>query len=503
MNDAEEELGARVLLQSCEQTDRRAGDGTTTTAVLSQAMCNFGVQYINDGGNAIALQRGLKRAADFFARKIEEAAVPIETFEEYKSIASLSANSQKLGQVVAEAVMRVGKDGLVTRDRTQEPFDKLKFDEGMPHESGYIEGLAITDENDEVVLENVRVFVTDQKLEAMEDILQVLEGLLEENVETDSEKKQSLLIIAAGVVDEAQSGLAINMKNDVIKAVAVTAPALAQVRTQYLEDICIFSGAKFITSELGLKPKDAKITDCGHVRKAVVGKDKFVIISDGTRTEQVEERVQHLQLGIERVAEEGKTWEAERLYQRINKLRGAVARIEVGGSSEQEVEDKVLRYEDAVNALQSAVELGIVPGGGSTFIYMLRYADECRALFDDEEERKAVDIIVEAMREPIKKVAENAGEVGEIVARHVQDKEWGYGYNADTKQYENLLESNVCDPAAVVIWTLQNSASVAGSLLSAQVLVSSQEVWEQELNDAEYVVDAKGGIADEAKDYAW
>lgn len=494
LDDPAEEVGAKLLLQACSQTDSRAGDGTTTSAVLTQALCKYGRQYVTNGVNSVALQRGLIKAAAFFVEKIKEAAVPVTTLQEYADIAGISANSPEMGQVVADAIMRVGADGAITCEAGKELTDRLEFAEGLEHvDIGFVSDKFVTDvELQTCQLNDARLFVTDQKLTTMQDILPILEGCLQ--------SQEPLVIMALAVEGEALSGLTLNSEKGVIKCCAVKTPGFGEVRSAYLEDICTFSGAKFCTSDLAMKPSDMTLADCGRVSKAVITKNKFLIVSDGKQDEEVEKRVESIKELIEFKIQDGKEFEVQRLEQRINKLRGAVARIYIGAPTDAEVEDKRLRYEDAINALKGACFMGRVPGGGACYAYMLRYADECRALFKDPDEAVAVDVITQAMSEPIRMIANNAGLLGEFVLQSVMNKEWGYGFNAKTLEYEDLLEAGVCDPASVTTWALENSASIAGSLLTTEALVCVAEKPEEE---EEYVPEVTAGIGEDAAKYAW
>jgi len=285
---------------------------------------------------------------------------------------------------------------------------------------------------------------------------------------------------------------------------AVKAPGFGDVRTQFLEDLAVFSGATFVTNELSRKMENATIADLGRVAKAVITKEKTTLIADGSNDEAVEARVQVLKENIQSKLGTDKEFEITRLEQRIQKLRGAVARILIGAPTEVEIEDKRLRYEDAINALKGGIAEGMVPGGGACYAYMMRYADEARALFDDTEqgqdEALAVEVILEAMGAPLKQIASNAGLLGEMVLEKTKGQEWGYGFNAKTLEYENLLANGVCDPASVTTWALENSASIAGSLLTTEALVCESERPEDE---EEYVPEVTNEIGADAARMAW
>jgi len=348
-------------------------------------------------------------------------------------------------------------------------------------------------ESQTATLEKPRVLVTDQKLTTMSDILGILEAIVP--------TQEPLLIVALDVSGEALSGLALNAKKGVVDVCAVKAPGFGEVRTAYLEDLCVFSGATFLTDALSLRPENATLADLGRLDKAVVSKMSTLLVSTGEFDGPVEARVQVLKENIAAKIASGREFEVQRLEQRINKLRAAVARIYIGGATDAEIEDKRLRYEDSINALKGGIAEGMVPGGGACYAYMLRYADEARALFpEDSEEAVAVDVLCEAMSTPVKQIASNAGVLGEMVLEKVKGQEWGWGFNAKTLEYENLLEAGVCDPASVNTWALENSASIAGSLLTTEALICDKE---RPPEEAEYQPEITAGIGEDAAKYAW
>jgi chaperonin GroEL len=493
LDQPEEQVGAKLLVQACSKTDSRAGDGTTTSAVLTQAICNIGAKYVSNGANSVALQRGLTKAASFFVAKIREAAKPVTEYEQFKDIATISSGSEDMGGVVADAIMRVGYDGACTCEAGRELHDSLEFAEGLEQEVGYVNEAFVKDQETlTCTLETPRVFVTDQKLTTMQDVLPILEATLD--------SKEPLLIMALEVSGEALSGLTLNAKKGIIDVCAVKTPGFGEVRTAYLEDICTFTGATFISSDLIRKPQNATFADLGKLEKAVISKDNLLMVSTGEFDEAVEKRVEGLKQQIASKLGTDKEYEIDRLEQRITKLRGAVARIFIGAPTEAEIEDKRLRYEDAINALKGGVAEGMVPGGGACYVYMLRYADECRAIFDDPGEEVAVDVLLQAMQQPMRMIASNAGLLGEMVVEKVKDQEWGYGFNAKDLVYTDLFEAGVCDPASVTTWALENSASIAGSMLTTEALICQAERPEEE---EEYKPELTAGIGEDAAKYAW
>lgn len=493
LSDPGENVGARLILQAASQTDSRAGDGTTTATVLTQAIVKAGLKFVSYGSNSVALQRGLVASAAFFVEKLRALATPVTTFEQYKYIATISTGSEVMGEFVAEALSKVGRDGSVTVEPGRSLEDSVDYTDGMEHEVGWLSNMFVKDEESQTAtLNEPRVLVTDQKITCMNDILKVLEEVVM--------AKEPLLIIAPDVTGEALSGLVLNKNRGVMDVCVVKAPGFGDVRRSFMEDMCVFSGATFISSELALSTANASRADLGTLRSAVISKDRTLMVSSGDYQDAVDTRVQQLKENIQQKLQTDKEFEIQRLEQRITKLRGAVARIIVGAPTETEIENNCLRYEDAINALNGAIAEGMLPGGGSALVYVTRYADEARALFTDEDEGHAVDIMLAAMEAPIINIGNNAGIVGLMALEKVRNQEWGYGLNAMTMEYEDLLEGGICDPASVTTWALENAASIAGSLLTTECICT--ETVSDEDNE-EYVPEVTTGIGEAAKQYAW
>jgi len=488
----EENVGAKLLLQAASKTDSRAGDGTTTSTVLTQAIVRAGLRIVSNGHNAIALQRGLVKAAAFFVDKIRKAATPVTEYEQFKFIGSISSGSDEMGGTVADAVYKVGVDGSTTVESGRELYDTIEFTDGMEHEVGWVNANFVKDlETQTAALDNPRVLVTDERISTMAELLPILEGMVA--------SKQPLLIIAQDVVGEAASGLILNKNRGVLDVCVVKAPGFGEVRRAFLEDICVFTGATFLSTELAQKLKEASIAELGFLDRAVVSKEKTLLVSTGQHEADVEKRVAQIKEQINSKLNTDKEYEVQRLEQRVVKLRGAVARIKVGAPTEAEMEDKRLRYEDAINAVRGAIAEGMVPGGGACLAYMLRYEDEVRALLPDPEEQAAVDVLLSAMQAPVVQIARNAGLLGEMVLENIRGKEWGYGFNAKTLEYEDLLEAGVCDPASVTTWALENAASISASLLTTEALVCQSFVDEE----VEYTPEVGNEIGSRAADIAW
>jgi len=493
LDSISENVGVKLLLQAASKTDSRAGDGTTTATVLTQALMKAGNRYISSGHNAMAMQRGLNKGAAYFSKKIRELAEPVTTREQFQEIAAISANDWEMGGRIAEALDKVGLDGSTTLEEGPELFDTLEFTEGMEVDTGLLKtDIALDLETTSSTLMQPLVFVTDQKITMMSEILPILEAVVA--------SKAPLLIICQDLVGEAYSGLLLNLQRGVLDASVIKAPGFGDVRRAYLQDICAFCGANFITADLQLKPSNATLADLGKLDKAVVEKSKTLLVSNGEQDALVDARVAALKaLKTSLLEETNKEFEIQRIEQRIVKLRGAVARIRVGAATETEINDRVLRYEDAINALRGAISEGKVPGGGACLNYMTRFADEARAVCANEEEAVAIDVLVAAMQAPVAQIASNAGLLGPLVMERTKDLEWGHGFNAKTLAYENLLEAGVCDPASVTTWALENAASIAGSMLTTQALITDIYVEEVE----EYKPEVTADIGADAAKYAW
>jgi len=488
-----ENIGANLVLQSAAKTDSRAGDGTTTSTVLTQALVNEGLRYVSNGHNAVALQRGLIKGSAWVVKKIREMATPVETYEQYKGIASLSAQSEEFGIVIADAIHRVGADGAIVVAPAQGLEDELQLTEGMEIEVGWITNLLVKEQEAQTTtLVSPRVFVTDEKITMIDEILPLLEKVLD--------TQEPLLIIAEDIAGEALSGLVLNQNRGVLDMCAIKAPGFGDVKRAFMLDICTFTGAKFFTRELGMKLADVTMDDLGTLDRCVVEKSKTLMVSDGSHDEAVTQRVEELKKQLDEKLLQGKEFDAQRLEQRIQKLRGLVARILLGAATEAELEDKKLRYEDAINALKGGIAEGMVPGGGSTYAYMMRYADEMREIMGPEEDL-AVDLLLAAMAAPCMQIANNAGVLGPMVLEKVKGREWGVGFNAATMEYENLLEAGICDPASVTTWALENAVGISASLLNTEAIVAD----EVKFDDDELLQeqDVGVGIGNKAGQYQW
>ena len=530
IDDGERSVGSKLLLQAAAKQDGRAGDGTTTATVLTQAIAKEGLRYVANGCNSVALQRGLIKASHFFAGKVRELATPVTTREQFNSIASMSCNDVPMGELLGEAFERVGVDGSTTVEDGQGISDTVEYTEGMEIEVGYLRQEFIKDVAQmTATLESPRVLVTDQKIVNLAEILTLLEGLVA--------SKEPLLIIAPDVIGEAVSGLMLNKNRGVLDVCCIKCPGYGEVRRAFLEDICTLTGSNFITTDLSRKPEDATMDDLGTLERAVVTKEKTLLVGTGATLDKVNERVANLKNQIEEKIGTDKEYatrrpqplllsppsppslsrhtppsdahrlppppryDIPRLEQRVVKLRGAVARILVGATTEVEIADRKLRYEDAINALTGAIIEGQVPGGGASLAYVTRFADEAREGLS-EDEQVAVDVLVEAMGVPMCQVADNAGVLGQLVLEKCKGKPWGHGFNAKTLEYtDDLLGDGVCDPVSVTTWALENAASIAGSMLTTEAIIT--DIIRYDYEDLDYEPEFTEGIGAGAADLAW
>jgi chaperonin GroEL len=462
--------------------------------VLTQAIAKEGLRYVANGCNSVALQRGLIKASHFFAGKVRELATPVTTREQFNSIASMSCNDVPMGELLGEAFERVGVDGSTTVEDGQGISDTVEYTEGMEIEVGYLRQEFIKDVAQmTATLESPRVLVTDQKIVNLAEILTLLEGLVA--------SKEPLLIIAPDVIGEAVSGLMLNKNRGVLDVCCVKCPGYGEVRRAFLEDLCTLTGSNFITTDLSRKPEDATMDDLGTLERAVVTKEKTLLVGTGATLDKVNERVANLKNQIEEKIGTDKEYDIPRLEQRVVKLRGAVARILVGATTEVEIADRKLRYEDAINALTGAIIEGQVPGGGASLAYVTRFADEAREGLS-EDEQVAVDVLIEAMGVPMCQVADNAGVLGQLVLEKCKGKPWGHGFNAKTLEYtDDLLGDGVCDPVSVTTWALENAASIAGSMLTTEAIIT--DIIRYDYEDLDYEPEFTEGIGAGAADLAW
>jgi chaperonin GroEL len=470
LSDNKANVGAKLLIEVASKTDQKAGDGTTTSTILTQALVQEGLKLVASGANAIALQRGLQKASKFLADEIAAVAKPVTDDDEIRNVAIIATGSEQMGRTIANCFKRTGANGATMVEDGQTLTDEIEFTEGMEIERGYISPYFVKNQESQTCeLEAPRVLVTDRKIGNMNDLVPLLEGLVQ--------TKEPLLIIADDVTGEALSSLVLNKMRGVLDVCAIKSPGFGDRRRGYLEDVAVLTGATFITEQLGLSLDQATMEMLGKAERVSVSKERTTMISTGKHAAEVEERIVAIKAEKETTDSE---FDREKCEERIAKLGGAIGRIKVGAATETELKDKKLRYEDALNSVKSAMNDGIVPGGGSTLVYLLRTKEKLTAMIDDEDEKLAVDILYRAMTYPIIQIAENAGSEGALVLEKVKDQKFGFGWNAATDSYEDLLETGVIDPSTVTMQAILNSCSIAASVLTTSALIT--EVPEEDPN---------------------
>ena len=464
LDDPYENMGAKLAYEVANKTDNVAGDGTTTATVLAQAMVREGLRQVAAGANPMELKRGIESAVEIAVKSIGEQARDIETSEEIAHVASISANNDpSIGQTIADAMDRVGKDGVITVEEGQTFGLELEFTEGMQFDKGFINFYFITDaDRQEAVLEDPYILIANQKISSVNDLVPVLEKVMQSG--------KSVLVIAEDVEGEALATLVVNKIRGTFSSVAVKAPGFGERRKAMLQDIAILTGGTVISEEVGLKLENVTLDMLGRARKVVVAKDNTTVIDgDGTESD-VKARIKQIEREIENTDSD---WDKEKLQERLAKLSGGVVVIKAGAATEVELKEKKHRIEDAVQAARAAVEEGVVPGGGVALLRAQTAVDKMRGGTDDEKAGRS--IVRKAMEEPLRQIAVNAGFEGGVVVERVRAASGSEGFNAATGQYGDLVADGVIDPAKVTRSTLQNAASIAALLLTTEALVAEEK----------------------------
>ena len=463
LEDPYENMGAKLAYEVANKTDNVAGDGTTTATVLAQAMVREGLRQVAAGANPMELKRGIESAVDAAVKAIGEQSREIETTEEIAHIASISANNDSsIGKVIADAMDRVGKDGVITVEEGQTFGLELEFTEGMQFDKGYISPYFITDpDRQEAVLDDPFILIANQKISSVNDLVPVLEKVMQTG--------KGVLVIAEDVEGEALATLVVNKIRGTFSSVAVKAPGFGERRKAMLQDIAILTGGTVISEEVGLKLENVSTELLGRARKVVISKDDTTIIDGAGNEPDVKARIVQIEREIENTDSD---WDREKLQERLAKLSGGVVVIKAGAATEVELKEKKHRIEDAVQAARAAVEEGAVPGGGVTLLRAQAAVEKVRGGSDDEKAGR--NIVRKAMEEPLRQIAVNAGFEGGVVVEQVRAADGSTGFNAASGKYEDLLAAGVIDPAKVTRSTLQNAASIAALLLTTEALVAEQ-----------------------------
>lgn len=460
--DPMENAGAALIREVASKTNDSAGDGTTTASVLARALIHLGLLNVTSGANPIAVKKGIDKTVAALVEELTKKSRPVKGREDIKAVASISAgNDESIGTMIADAIDKVGPDGVLSIESSSSFETSIQVEEGMEIDRGYISPQFVTNlEKLTVDYDNARVLVTDQKLATIKDILPVLEKI--------TQLRAPLLIIAEDVSGEALATLVVNKLRGILNAAAVKAPSFGERRKALLQDIAIVTGAEFIASELGLKVENATVDMLGHARKVRITNNSSTIIADAATKDEIQARIAQLK---KELSETDSVYDTEKLSERIAKLSGGVAVIKVGAATETELEDRKLRIEDAKNATFAAIEEGIVPGGGATFVHLSAVVSTIKESIQDPEEKLGADIVQKALLEPASLIANNAGTEGAVVVEKLLSSDWEIGYNAMTDRYEDLLKAGVIDPAKVARCALQNAASIAGMVLTTQAVV--------------------------------
>ncbi len=462
LEDHIENTGVALIRQAASKTNDAAGDGTTTATVLAHAMVKAGLRNVAAGANAISLKKGIDKATDFLVQKIEELAKPISDSNAIAQCGTIAAgNDEEVGRMIADAMDKVGKEGVISLEEGKSMTTELEVTEGMRFDKGYISPYFATDtERMEAVLDEPYILLTDKKIGLVQDLVPVLEQV--------ARTGKPLLIIAEDIEKEALATLVVNRLRGVLNVAAVKAPGFGDRRKAMLEDMAVLTNGQLITEDAGLKLENAKIEMMGTARRVTINKDTTTIVAEGNEM-AVKGRCEQIKKQMD---ETDSTYDKEKLQERLAKLAGGVAVVKVGAATETEMKDKKLRLEDAINATKAAVEEGIVPGGGTTLAHLGSVLTDWSSSNLEGEELIGANIVESALAAPLMRIAENAGVNGAVVAENVKCKPMSDGYNAATGEYVDMLSAGIVDPAKVTRSGLQNAASIAGMVLTTECIVA-------------------------------
>jgi chaperonin GroEL len=466
LKDPYEDMGAQMLKEVASKTSDIAGDGTTTATVLAQAIFREGVKTVAAGANPMALKRGIDKAVEKATEEIKRMAKPVKG-DAIAQVGTISANGDRtIGELIAEAMDKVGKDGVITVEESKTMQTELDVVEGMQFDRGYLSPYFVTDpERMEAVLDNPLILIHEKKISSMKDLLPLLEQI--------AKMSKPLIIIAEDVEGEALATLVVNKLRGTLNVAAVKAPGFGDRRKAMLEDIAILSGGKVISEDLGIKLENVRVEDLGRAKKVTVDKDNTTIVEGAGKASDIEGRVKTIRTQIDETTSD---YDREKLQERLAKLVGGVAVIKVGAATETELKEKKARVEDAMHATRAAVEEGIVPGGGVALVRAAKALDKFKANEEgegDADEQIGVTIVRRALEEPLRQIVSNAGKEGAVIVEKVREaKKESYGYNAATEEFGDMVEEGVIDPAKVTRTALQNAASIAGLMLTTEALVS-------------------------------
>ena len=458
LDDPYENMGAQLVREVASKTNDVAGDGTTTATVLAQAIVNEGLRYVAAGGNPIALRRGIELAVEAAVAELKTRKIDVTDKASIAQVASISGNDTEIGNLIAEALDKVGKDGVITVEESKGTDTTLEVVEGLQFDKGFISPYFVTDpERQEATLENPAILLFEKKLSSAQDLIPLLEKV--------SQSRRPLLIIAEDVDGEALATLVVNKLRGILNVVAVKAPGFGDRRKAMMEDIGVLTGGRFLTEDLGIKLDGVEMTDLGTAKKIIITKDDTTVVEGGGTADAVKGRIEQIRRQIDNT---DSSYDKEKLQERLAKLAGGVAVIQVGAATETELKEKKHRFEDALSATRAAVEEGIVAGGGATLISIIPILDGLKL---EGDEKVGVNIVRRALEEPLRQIAHNAGLEGSVVVQMVKSLPQGHGLNALTEEYVDLIAAGIVDPVKVTRSALQNASSIAGMILSTNSLI--------------------------------
>ncbi|APO44396.1 MULTISPECIES: chaperonin GroEL [Paenibacillus] len=461
LEDAFENMGAQLVKEVATKTNDVAGDGTTTATVLAQALITEGLKNVTAGASPIGIRKGIDKAVKAAVAELQSISKPIDSKQSIAQVAAISAADEEVGELIAEAMEKVGKDGVITVEESKGFATELEVVEGMQFDRGYISPYMITDTDKmEAVLDNPYILITDKKISSTQDILPLLEKIVQQG--------KPLVLIAEDIEGEALAMLVVNKLRGTFNAVAVKAPGFGDRRKAMLQDIAALTGGQLITEELGLDLKSAVVEQLGTARQIRVTKENTIIVDGAGNKSDIDARVSQIRTQLEETTSE---FDKEKLQERLAKLSGGVAVIKVGAATETELKERKLRIEDALNATRAAVEEGIVSGGGTALMNVYS-AVAAVALSGDEQ--TGVNIVLRALEAPIRTIAANAGEEGSVIVERLKKEQTGIGFNAATGEWVNMIEAGIVDPAKVTRYALQNAASVAAMFLTTEAVIADK-----------------------------
>ncbi|MFP7170370.1 chaperonin GroEL [Terribacillus sp. 7520-G] len=461
LEDAFENMGAQLVSEVASKTNEIAGDGTTTATVLAQAMIREGLKNVASGANPVGVRRGIEQAVEVAVKQLKEISKPIEGKESIAQVAAISAADEEVGKLIAEAMERVGNDGVITIEESRGFNTELEVVEGMQFDRGYASPYMVSDQDKmEAVLEDPYILITDKKISSIQEVLPVLEQVVQQG--------KPLLMIAEDVEGEALATLVVNKLRGTFNAVAVKAPGFGDRRKAMLEDIAVLTGGEVITEDLGLDLKNTQLAQLGRASKVVVTKENTTIVEGNGNPENISSRVAQIRAQAEETTSE---FDKEKLQERLAKLAGGVAVIKVGAATETELKERKLRIEDALNSTRAAVEEGIVAGGGTALVNIYNHVAGLELSGDEATGAK---IVLRAIEEPVRQIAHNAGLEGSVIIERLKKEDVGVGFNAATGEWVNMLDTGIVDPTKVTRSALQNAASVAAMFLTTEAVVADK-----------------------------